>query len=167
MASEYDVESANASYTTARTEWRQECLDAGFDHHSNVNEKATSHFLRKHPALDVSITSVALGESTSTNPVVVALSPPDAPRPNMAVRAKVVDHVTKSLTVAQRTDLGRPIDSAELGAALQSMKPNTAPGPDGWPVAFFLTAPSTFAAILPEFSIISGPNSDAFSPSSA
>ncbi|ETV90906.1 hypothetical protein H310_14393 [Aphanomyces invadans] len=68
----------------------------------------------------------------------------------MAVRAKVVDHVTKSLTVAQRTDLGRPIDSAELGAALQSMKPNTAPGPDGWPVAFFLTAPSTFAAILPD-----------------
>jgi len=150
---------AGSMYESAQVESDQARLDAGFDRHANASEVATAFFLRKPPAMKVPITSATLDGVTSSDPARVAdiftrhwrrimVRPADARPPDPAIVDDVIGHVTAALSPEQAADLDRPLDADELCAAMKTMKPSKAPGPDGWPAAFFQVAPTTFASIL-------------------
>ncbi|CAK4072800.1 unnamed protein product, partial [Aphanomyces euteiches] len=46
---------AKDKYYEAKAEWRQECLDSGFDHHANLNERSSTHFFRRSPSVKIPI----------------------------------------------------------------------------------------------------------------
>ena len=153
------AETAKSTYTSAKAEWRQECMDAGFDHHANQNETATSHFLRRPPSTKTPITSAVQDGRVTQDPTAVAAvftrhwrsimtTPEGELAPDPALQQRVIDHIQMSLSLEERELLDRPIEVHELVSALKCMNPKKSPGPDGWPAAFFQVAPETFAAIL-------------------
>jgi hypothetical protein len=157
--SEEAADRASAQYEAAKAELDQFSRDSGFDRHAGANEVATAHFLRKPPALKVPITQAKAGAATTTDPDEVAaiftahwrrimVTPSDAPPPDLALRAAVVDHVTAALTADESAELDRPFSVEELSTAIKTMPKGKSPGPDGWPAAFFQLAPDVFAAIL-------------------
>jgi hypothetical protein len=150
---------AKLKYDAAKAEMAQLSQDEGFARHANVNEVATAHFLRKPPATKVPIVQATCDGGVTTDPVkVVAVftthwrgimtTPAGTAPPDAALQDDVINHVTAALSPEQRSDLDAPLTAAELCLAIKTMHKNKSPGPDGWPAAFFQTAPETFAAIL-------------------
>ncbi|KAG9400153.1 hypothetical protein AC1031_011059 [Aphanomyces cochlioides] len=67
-----EAETVQEANTAAKTEWRQECMDSGFDHHANTNETTTLHILRRPPTTKTPITSASYDGQTTQNPTEVA-----------------------------------------------------------------------------------------------
>jgi len=158
-ATQEAADAAKDTYDAAKDEMHQLGQDEGFARHANVHEVATAHFLRKPPATKVPIVQVQCDGGVTTDPTRVAAAftshwrnimttPAGTTPPDAAVQADVIDHVTAALSETQQADLDEPLTAVELCMAIKTMHKNKSPGPDGWPAAFFQTAPETFAAIL-------------------
>ncbi|KAH9109185.1 hypothetical protein LEN26_014054 [Aphanomyces euteiches] len=159
LADATTVDAVREIYTAAKKESHQASMDSGFDRHANLNESPTAYFLRKPPATKVPITSALLNGEIVTDPADVAkaltahwssimVEPSQAPPPDPTTREAVLDHLQTALSADQRDELDRPLTADELCSAIKSMRKNKSPGLDGWPAAFFQTAPEKFAAIL-------------------
>ena len=138
--------------------------DTAFDKYVQESERSTSWFFRP-PATHLRrtpIESVTLPDGTeSTDANVIALTfnshwggmmgvgDDVTPTPSMlAAQTKLLDSVTRTLTSEQQTSLDSTLTEAEIEAAIKSMSPHKAPGPDGFTAAFYQIAPSAFAKIL-------------------
>jgi len=154
------VDSSKATYDAAMAEMTQFNLDEGFARHANANEVATAHFLRKPPAMKIPIIQARCSDGTVTSDPArisaafteqwksIMTSPTNAPAPDRAAQDEVIGHISAALSEDQQRELDAPLDATELCLAIKTMHKNKSPGPDGWPTAFFQTAPETFAAIL-------------------
>ncbi|RHY15136.1 hypothetical protein DYB25_000083 [Aphanomyces astaci] len=154
-----DVAVAKAAYDAAKAEMRQNYKDEQFDLHANKSETGSSFFFRKPPTMRVPITTATVGTNTVTDPAAVAsiftehwkaimTAPSREQAPNRATRRAVLRYLDKRLSDEHRTELDRPLEAAELCAALKTMNPAKSPGPDGFSAGFFQVAPTTFSEIL-------------------
>ncbi|KAF0767913.1 hypothetical protein AaE_002824, partial [Aphanomyces astaci] len=154
-----DVAVAKAAYDAAKAEMRQNYKDEQFDLHANKSETGSSFFFRKPQTMRVPITTATVGTNTVTDPAAVAsiftehwkaimTAPSREQAPNRATRRAALRYLDKRLSDEHRTELDRPLEAAELCAALKTMNPAKSPGPDGFSAGFFQVAPTTFSEIL-------------------
>lgn len=150
---------AEATYSAARDELRQERMDNGFDKHANINERPTSYFFRKPATHKVHITAAKRGDYVTSEPMEVSeiftshwstimRAPPGQPPPPQHLTDHVLSNLSKRLSPGAHESLEQPLTVEELRLSIVTMQKNKSPGPDGWPVIFFQLAPETFAHIL-------------------
>ncbi|RLO09397.1 hypothetical protein DYB28_015752, partial [Aphanomyces astaci] len=122
------------TYDAAKAEMRQNYKDEQFDLHANKSETGSSFFFRKPQTMRVPITTATVGTNTVTDPAAVAsiftehwkaimTAPSREQAPNRATRRAVLRYLDKRLSDEHRTELDRPLEAAELCAALKTMNP--------------------------------------------
>ena len=138
--------------------------DGSFDNEIDQTERSTSYFFRP-PASHLRrtpIESVVVEDGSESNdPNVIALAfsqhwgqvmgvgdDPHVHVNEQVAQDKLLDSISKTLTVDQKSTLDAPLTESEVEAAIKSMSPHKAPGSDGLTAAFYQITPSLFAKVL-------------------
>lgn len=157
---------AKQRYDTCKDEFETFRGTAGFEHTVTETEKSSKFFFRppQYQLRHTPFQSVKLDDGTESS------DPSDITEVfqkhwgqifgdsryltdvsvDVAAQERLLNSINRKLTAEAISALDSDFTSDEFSAAIRSMRPNSAPGPDGFSPAFFQIDADTFGAILLE-----------------